>query len=291
MKTCHSDYGAIKSLWIKPASKAFLNQETLHAQWEELNYLNEPLYAEAVKEYEHFLSHFSRNEMDVNSFQPDDSVTIDAIYCRDAAIATDFGMIICNMGKGGRIHEPSAQVKHYQSAGIDILGRINSPGTLEGGDVAWLDENTLAVGHTYRTNEEGIRQLKGLLSPKGIEVITVELPHYKGPSDVFHLMSILSPVDRDLAVIYSPLMPIKFRNTLIDRGFDFVEVPEEEFESMGCNVLALSPRKCLMVAGNPITQSRLQAAGCEVLTYSGKEISIKGGGGPTCLTRPIYREI
>ncbi|OEK01881.1 hypothetical protein BFP97_10300 [Roseivirga sp. 4D4] len=291
MKTCHSDYGTIRSLWVKPASKAFINQETLHAQWEELNYLSEPLYAEALKEYESFLSHFSGGEIDVTCFGSDESVMIDSIYCRDAAIATDFGMIICNMGKGGRIHEPASQARDYQSAGIKILGTINAPGTLEGGDVAWLDEKTLAVGHTYRTNEEGIKQLRQLLNPKGLEVITVELPHYKGPSDVFHLMSILSPIDSGLAVIYSPLMPIKFRNTLINRGFDFVEVPEEEFESMGCNVLALSPRKCLMVAGNPITKSRLEAAGCEVLTYPGKEISVKGGGGPTCLTRPIYREI
>lgn len=291
MKTCHSDYGAIRSLWIKPASEAFLNQATLHGQWEELNYLDEPAYTDSLTEYNDFLSHFKDLEIDLSYFPSDGSVMIDSIYCRDAAIATDFGMVICNMGKGGRVHEPKAQEEAYRSANMEILGRISAPGTLEGGDVAWLDEKTLAVGHTYRTNEEGIRQLKALLNPKGIEVITVELPHYKGPSDVFHLMSILSPIDRNLAVIYSPLMPIKFRNTLVDRGFDFVEVPDEEFESMACNVLALSPRKCLMTAGNPTTQARLRAEDCEVLTYTGKEISIKGGGGPTCLTRPIYREI
>lgn len=291
MKTCHSEYGTIKSLWVKSAKAAFINQETLSSQWKELNYLGEPIYQGTLNEYAEFQSHFVKEDIELHFFPAEENVMMDSIYCRDAAIATDYGMIICSMGKGGRINEPEAQAKAYQSAGFKIFGTIQSPGTLEGGDVAWLNEKTLAVGHTYRTNLEGITQLKALLAPKGIEVITVALPHYKGPSDVFHLMSILSPVDNDLAVVYSPLMPIKFRNTLIDRGFEFVEVPEEEFESMGCNVLALSARKCLMVTENPITASRLEAAGCEVITYPGAEISVKGGGGPTCLTRPIYREI
>lgn len=291
MKTCHSEYGAIQSLWIKPATNAFINQDTLHAQWNELNYLGEPIYSKTLEEYEAFKSHFIDAGIETQSFQTDNSVMMDSIYCRDASIATDYGMIICNMGKGGRINEPEAQEKAFRTAGLAILGSITTPGTLEGGDVAWLDEKTLAVGHTYRTNPEGIKQLEALLTPKGIEVITVELPHYKGPTDVFHLMSILSPVDKDLAVIYSPLMPIKFRNQLIDRGFQFVEVPDEEFESMGCNVLALSPRACLMVKGNPATEARLKSAGCKVITYQGQEISVKGGGGPTCLTRPMLREI
>ncbi len=144
-------------------------------------------------------------------YLPEDaSVNMDSIYCRDASIATDNGMIICNMGKAARRNEPFAEKKAFEANGIPVLGTITAPGTLEGGDVAWLDEYTLAVGHTYRTNEEGIKQLTSLLQPLGVEVITVPLPHYKGPEDVFHLMSILSPVDKDLAVVYSPLMPIGF---------------------------------------------------------------------------------
>ena len=214
---------------------------------------------------------------------------MDSIYCRDASIATSKGMIICNMGKEGRRNEPIAQQKAYEAQGIPLLGVITAPGTIEGGDVAWLDSKTLAVGHTYRTNEEGIKQVKALLNPLGVEVITVPMPHYRGPADVFHLMSVLSPVDNNLAVVYSPLIPIVFRNELIARGYELVEVPESEFDSMGCNVLALAPRKCLMVKGNPITKSRLEAAGCKVIEYEGAEISVKGGGGPTCLTRPILR--
>lgn len=291
MKTCHSEYGAIRSLWIKSAKTAFTDQPTLSNQWAPLNYLAEPQFENALLEYDQFQTSFQNTDIELSQFSQDDSVQIDSVYCRDASIATDFGMIICNMGKGARLNEPQAQEAAFIAAGIPVLGSIEGLGTVEGGDVAWLDEKTLAVGHTYRTNLAGISQLKALLEPKGIEVMTVDLPHYKGPSDVFHLMSILSPVAKDLAVIYSPLMPISFRKELIQRGFHFVEVPEEEFESMGCNVLALASRKCLMVAGNPITESRLKAARCEVTTYAGEEISVKGGGGPTCLTRPIYREI
>ena len=215
---------------------------------------------------------------------------MDSIYCRDASIATNKGMIICNMGKPARANEPEAERKAFAKKGIKILGSIEAPGMVEGGDVAWLDEKTLAVGHTYRTNEKGIQQLKSLLNPFGINVITVQLPHYKGPSDVFHLMSILSPVDKDLAVVYSPLMPIVFRKELLNRGYELIEVPEEEFDSMGCNILAIAPRKCLIVAGNPKVKASLEKAGCTVFEYEGTEISVKGGGGPTCLTRPLERE-
>ena len=171
------------------------------------------------------------------------------------------------------------------------LGKVEAPGTCEGADMCWLDEKTLAVGHTYRTNLEGIRQLRDYLEPRGIEVIQVELPHYKGPSDVFHLMSIISPLDKDLAMVYSPLMPIYFRNELLNKGFTLVECPEEEFDTMGCNVLALAPRTCLIVKGNPISVKRLKEAGCKVIEYEGQEISQKGCGGPTCLTRPLEREV
>ncbi len=229
------------------------------------------------------------NGAGIHFFPEDSSVNMDSVYCRDASIATNKGMIICNMGKPERTGEPKAQKKSFEACGIPILGIIKSPGTLEGGDVVWLDENTLAVGHTYRTNEEGIKQLATLLSPLGVDVVSVSLPHYKGAGDVFHLMSILSPVDKHLAVVYSPLMPIVFRNYLLSRGYQLVEVQEEEFETMGCNVLALAPGICLMVDGNPKTKSSLEKKGCKVLLYKGDEISIKGGGGPTCLTRPINR--
>lgn len=287
--TAHSEYGAIQQLFIKNVQAAFLNDEHIAVHWEALNYLGQPNMQQSLQEYASFENILQSNGAQLFYFPADESVNMDSVYCRDAAISTNQGMIICNMGKEGRKNEPMAQQKAFEANGFKVLGVIQAPGTLEGGDVAWLDENTLAVGHTYRTNLEGIRQLTELLAPQGVQVITADMPHYKGPSDVFHLMSVLSPVDKNLAVVYSPLMPIAFRNILIEKGFELVEVPEEEFDSMGCNVLAIAPRVCLMVKGNPKTKAALEKAGCKVIEYEGADISVKGGGGPTCLTRPITR--
>lgn len=287
--TCHSDIGKIKSLYIKNVQQAFINEVHIDQYWEELNYLGKPDFTNAIKEYASFEALLKMQGASIYYLPEDASVNMDSIYCRDASIATDGGMIICNMGKPARRNEPLAEKKAFVASGIKVLGTITAPGTLEGGDVAWLNEHTLAVGHTYRTNEEGIQQLTALLQPLGVQVIPVPLPHYKGPSDVFHLMSILSPVDTNLAVVYSPLMPIVFRNLLLQMGYQLIEVPDKEFESMGCNVLALAPRECLVVDGNPVIKAALENAGCKVTVYKGDEISVKGGGGPTCLTRPIYR--
>jgi N-dimethylarginine dimethylaminohydrolase len=227
----------------------------------------------------------------IHYFPSGKGLSLDALYCRDASIATDAGMILCNMGKAARQKEPDMQARLFQKEGIPIVGKIEAPGTLEGGDVAWLDQHTLAVGRSYRTNAEGIKQLKALLAPLGVNLVVAELPHYKGESDVFHLMSILSPLDKDLALVYSPLMPISFREGLIKRGYTLIEVPESEFDSLGCNVLAVAPRVCIMAEGNPLTEAVLKKAGCQVHTYKGSEISLKGGGGPTCLTRPLKRQV
>jgi N-dimethylarginine dimethylaminohydrolase len=288
--SAHSESGKLTSLFIKKASSAFMNDAHISKHWEALNYLGKPDITKALEEYEAFEQILKDHGAEVLYLPEDDTVNMDSIYCRDAAIATSKGMIIGNMGKEGRRNEPAAEHRAFEANGIPVLGFITAPGTLEGGDVAWLDDKTLAVGHTYRTNEEGIRQLAALLAPQGVTVMPVSMPHYKGPSDVFHLMSVLSPVDRNLAVVYSPLIPIVFRNELLARGYELVEVPDEEFDSMGCNVLALAPRVCLMVKGNPITKSRLEKAGCKVIEYNGEEISVKGGGGPTCLTRPVMRD-
>lgn len=289
MQTSHSEYLKLETVYLKSVRNAFVSDEVLAEQWQALNYLAKPNFDESIDEYENFETLLLNNNTEVKYFPENPDTKIDSIYCRDASIATDYGMIICSMGKEGRRLEPEAQHRIFQTNDIPVLGKIKAPGTLEGGDVAWLNEKTLAVGHTYRTNKEGIRQLKALLSPIGVKVIVADLPHYKGVEDVFHLMSILSPVDKDLAVVYSPLMPIRFRNILLDMGFELVEVPDDEFESMGCNVLAIGPRKCIMVEGNSKTQIALEKAGCEVFTYRGQEISVKGGGGPTCLTRPMNR--
>lgn len=153
----------------------------------------------------------------------------------------------------------------------------------------WIDERTVAVGEGYRTNSDGISQFRSLLKSHVDNVITVPLPHWTGPADCLHLMSNISPIDYDLYLVYSRLLPVSFRKYLLGRGIKLIEVPDQEYDSMGCNVLAVSPRKVLMISNNPITQQRLEAENVEVYTYDGSEISIKGAGGPTCLTRPFMR--
>ncbi len=288
--SCQSEIGSIHTIFLKHAKDALINEETIENEWQMLNFTERPDLKKALEEYTVFESFIKNTGATIHYFPQNETVSMDSMYCRDASIATDAGMILCNMGKERRKPEPFAEKSAFLAHNIPILGEIHAPGTLEGGDVAWIDEKTLVVGHSYRTNEEGIRQLRALLAPYGVDVLSFSLPHYKGPSDVFHLMSIFSPVDTDLAVVYSPLMPIAFRNELLLRGYKFVEVPTDEFE-MACNVLALAPRKCLMLKGFPKTKQALEAAGCSVFEYVGEEISVKGGGGPTCLTRPISRLI
>lgn len=290
-KTAHSEYGFLEEVYLKPIAHAFKNQSTLEQAWKAHNFLSIPDFQTSLKEYEAFRKIFEENGTRILDFPADETTTIDSVYCRDASVQTDAGVILCTMGKVLRSQEPQACGTFYRAAGNTILGVIESPGTAEGGDVAWLDDKTLAVANAYRTNSEGIRQLRKFLEPQGVEVIEVDLPHYKGPGDVFHLMSIISPVDKDLAVVYSPLMPVRFRNYLLSRGMQLVEVPDSEFDSLGCNVLAIAPRKCVIEAGNPVTIGRLKDAGAEVITFDGKNICVPGGGGPTCLTRPSARMV
>ena len=219
---------------------------------------------------------------------PDDALTMDSLYVRDAAMVCPRGVILCNMGKPARKGEPAIHGRAFEQAGIPVIGKITGDGQVEGGDLIWLDEKTVAIGRTYRTNAEGIRQFKDIVGP-GVHVEVAVMPHYKGPSDVFHLMSVISPLDRDLQLVYSPLMPIPFREWLVAKGMQLVEVPDEEFAGMGCNVLTIAPREVVMVKGNPETKRRMEAAGCKVHVIDADAISVPGEGGPTCLTRPLMR--
>jgi N-dimethylarginine dimethylaminohydrolase len=284
-----SEVGRITTLVAKHARDAFRGQEAIEADWRSLNFTAPPEFDRAVAEYDRFLDLLLKDGARVHMLPAASGVSLDSVYVRDAAVVSARGVILCRMGKEARAGEPSAQRAALAASGIPIAGVIEPPGQLEGGDVVWLDDRTVAVGRGYRTNDAGIAQFRALLGESINELIVVPLVHWRGPQDVFHLMSIISPVDRDLAVVYSPLMPVPFRERLLERGYSLVEVPDEEFESMGANVLALAPRRCVMLAGNRQTRARLERAGAQVLEYEGREISLKGGGGPTCLTRPLER--
>ncbi len=283
-----NEYAPIRRIALRGADQAFASQAQIDKQWQALNYHSKPDFQAALAEYARFKALIEQAGIAVDLLPMADHLTIDAIYVRDASIVTKDGLVLCSMGKKARRDEPEVARAYYENHGLNVLGAITGEGRLEGGDFLWIDENNAAVGHGYRSNSAGIGQLKQFLG-ESVTLHVVGLPHYKGDSDVFHLMSFASPLDKDLWLVYSPLMPVPFRQMLLARGIRFVEVPESEFETMGCNVLALAPRKCLAVGGNPVTRTRMEAAGCEVLVYDGWEISRKGEGGPTCLTRPLTR--
>jgi len=211
----------------------------------------------------------------------------DAIYVYDPALVADDGAVMLRPGKEGRRGEVEVMAADFVETGLSIGGRLVAPATAEGGDTIWLDERTLLVGRGYRTNDEGIRQLAEALP--GVDVIPFDLPHLRGSGDVLHLMSLLSPLDADLAVAYLPLMPVRLVELLQERGIEVIEVTDEEFETMGPNVLALAPRVALALEGNDETRRRMERAAVDVRVYRGDEISRKGDGGPTCLTRPLLR--
>lgn len=288
--TAQSDVGQIGQLVLKHVRDAFVDETMIDRQWRQLNYHGRPDLDRAIAEYDRFVALLRSLDAEVAFLPKDGNVTMDSLYPRDAAIPTDRGVILCSMGKEDRRTEPAAVAAVLRKLGVPVLGAVSGTGRIEGGDVTWLDRKTLAVGRGYRTNDEGIRQLRELLGDS-VQVVTVPLPHWRGPADVFHLMSMISPVADDLAVVYSPLLPVPFREFLLDRGIGLIEVPDQEFESMGCNVLAVAPRVCLLRSGNPVTHQRLEAAGVAVHEFAGDEICGRGAGGPTCLTRPLTRAV
>lgn len=283
-----TEFGPLRRVALRRPQESFVDQPAIDGQWQALNYTAPPDLARAIAEHDRFAAILKDSGAEIDFLPADPSLGLDSIYVRDAAIIAPSGLILCNMGKPARAAEPEVNGRALERAGIPVAGAIADNGRIEGGDLVWLDDRTLAVGRTYRTNDDGIRQLKALVGAR-VEVMVAAMPHYRGPGDVFHLMSVLSPLDKDLALVYSPLMPIPFRERLLARGIRLVEVPDAEFDSMGCNVLALAPRRCLMVSGNPLTRAALEQAGVSVIEYDGMEISAKGQGGPTCLTRPLLR--
>lgn len=253
------------------------------------HYAARPDLAAAQAEHDAFVAILRESGAEVIAHDAPLPGLADAIFVHDPAIVTEAGAVILRMGKALRQGEEEALAACLERAGVPVLGRLTGEARAEGGDLLWLDRHTLAAGVGFRTNPEGVRQLQAILGPLGVRVLPVELPWYQGPDACLHLMSLISLVAERLAVVYRPLLSVPFVQELERRGVALVEVPEEEFPTMGTNVLALAPGDCLMLEGNPVTQARLVAAGCRVRTYVGREISLKAEGGATCLTRPVLR--
>ena len=257
------------------------------ATWREYGWRSEPDVAKLAEEHEAFCDALGAGGAEVlpaDTALPNDP---DAIYVFDPAIVADSGAIVLRPGKEGRLVEMDAIAADFEHAGVPIAARLGAPASADGGDTIWLDESTLIVGRGYRTNDDGIHALQAALP--GVDVLAFDLPHLHGSEVVLHLLSLLSPLDDDLVVAYLPLLPVRLVQLLQEREIRIAEVPDEEFETMGPNVLALAPRVALALEGNVETRKRLERAGVNVSVYRGNEISRKGDGGPTCLTRPLLR--
>ncbi len=254
------------------------------------DYPHQPNHEQAVREHDAFVRKLQELGVDVIEAEAPAAGELDAIFVYDPSFTTDGGILLAWPGKEVRRNEVEMAREAARALDIPIVGEIQAPGTVEGGDMLWLDENTLAVGEGYRTNSAGIDQVQIFVRPLGVDVLRVPLPYWHGPDECLHLMSLISPVDEKLAVVYKPLMPVPFVQFLEQEGWSFVEIPDEEFPTQGSNVLTISPGKVLMLKDNPVTIQRLRDAGVEVHTYTGDEISHNRAGGPTCLTRPILRD-
>jgi len=279
----------LRRVIVKRPEEAFQNAQAIDQQWAGLGYLRPPDFRLACEEHSRLIALLRASGAEVLELPADPRTGLDALYAHDPVLMCDSGAIVFQMGKSARRGEGPAYAESLKRWGVPILGVVEGEATAEAGDMIWLDRRTLLVGRGFRTNTMGLQVLTALLEPKGVQVIPVPLPYFNGPQDVLHLMSFISLLDDNLAVIYRRLLPVPLFELLTQRGIQLVDVADEEYDSMACNVLAISPRKVLMIRGNPITRSRLQAAGCTISEFDGREICVPGSGGPTCLTRPILR--
>ena len=252
------------------------------SDWRRFGWRSQPDPVRLAEEHEAFCGLLADAGTEVVVAGP---TTLDAIYTYDPALVADAGAVLLRPGKTARVEEVDALAVELERAGVPIAARLGGPGLAEGGDTAWLDERTLLAGRGYRTNSDGIRALERIL---GVETLVFDLPHHHGAAACMHLLSLFSPLDRDLAVGFPPLMPVRLVELFAERGIRIVEVPDDEFDTMGPNVLALAPRRAVVLEHNVETRRRLEKAGVDVVAYRGYQLS-KGDGGPTCLTRPLLR--
>ena len=285
----HSMVGALQRVLVCSPRNAGWNQPERAARWRDLGFGHAPDFAQAQAQHDALCRELKAAGAEVVELPPAADLSLDAVYAHDASLATDFGLIVLRPGKSNR--EPEAQ--HHGSFSESLLvptyGTIIAPGTAEAGDMLWLDARTLLIGHSYRTNAAGIEQMRALLAPKEVAVLSAPLPHGRGPFACLHLMSLVSLLDQTTAIVDLPWLAVETVGLLKDRGFSFIEIEYSERDTLACNVLALEKKQLLAIEENHRTNDRLRRAGFDVRTFPGSEIAINGGGGPTCLTRPLLR--
>jgi N-dimethylarginine dimethylaminohydrolase len=259
------------------------------AHWRDFGFHHPPDFATAQSQHEALCRELKSAGAEVLDLAPAEDLSLDAVYTHDASLPTDFGLIIMRPGKPNRVAEGHRHASFSETLDIPTLGKITAPGTTEAGDILWLDSKTLLIGHGYRTNAPGIQQMRTLLAPEGIEVLSAPLPYGPGPSACLHLMSLISLLDDRTALVDLPWLAVETVELLQSRGFKFVEIDPSERDTLACNVLSLGNNRLLAIAENPKTNARLRQAGFDLRTFPATELCINGSGGPTCLTRPLLR--
>ena len=265
------------------------NQPERVGRWRDLGFHHAPDFATAQSQHEMLCHELTAAGAEVLELAPALELSLDAAYAHDASLATDFGLIVMRPGKPNRVFEGQHHGAYCLRFAIPTLAKIIAPGTTEAGDILWLDSTTLLVGHGYRTNSAGIAQLRALLAPKGVDVLSAPLPYGPGPSACLHLMSLISLLDEHTALVDLPWLAVETVELLKARGFQFIQIDDSERDTLACNVLALGGKRLLAIEENHKTNNRLRQAGFDVRTFPGSELCINGSGGPTCLTRPLLR--
>jgi len=281
--------GALKRVLVCSPQSAGWNQPERVARWQDLGFGHAPDFKKAEAQHAALRRELEAIGAEVIELPSSPELSLDAAYAHDASLASDFGLILMRPGKANRVAEGPHQGRFGAALGIPIAGEIKAPGTTEAGDIVWLDAKTLLIGHGYRTNKVGIEQVRAILAPKGVEVISAPLPYGPGPSACLHLMSLISLLDEKTALVDLPWLAVETVELLKARGYRFIEIDYSERETLACNVLALGNNRLLAIEENRKTNERLRQAGFEMQTFPGSEICINGSGGPTCLTRPLLR--
>lgn len=285
----HSMVGKLERVLLCSPRAAGWNQPERVAHWQEFGFLQAPDFAKAQAQHEALCAQLSECGAEVVELTPNGNLTLDAVYTHDASLPTDFGLIAMRPGKSNRTAEGELHLRYANESSLPVLGKVSAPGTTEAGDMVWLDTGTLLIGRGYRTNAEGIDQMRRLLAPKGVEVLSAPLPYGPGPSACLHLMSLISLLDEKAALVDLSWLAVETVELLKSRGFHFIEIDSAERDTLACNVLSLGNRRLLAMKENRRTNQKLQDAGFDVRTFTGSEICINGSGGPTCLTRPLFR--
>ncbi len=281
--------GALQRVLVcSPRAAGWDRPETV-AHWRDLGFHHAPDFAVAQSQHEALCHELAAAGAEIIELAPAQELSLDAVYAHDASLATDFGLIVMRPGKANRVPEGRHQAAFCSRLAIPTLAEIVAPGTTEAGDILWLDSKTLLIGHGYRTNAAGIAQMRALLAPKGVQVLSAPLPYGPGPSACLHLMSLISLLDEQTALVDLPWLAVETVDLLQSRGFKFIHIDDSERDTLACNVLALGNKRLLAIEENRKTNARLRHAGFDVRTFPGSELCINGSGGPTCLTRPLLR--